>query len=118
MTVTEAALAAAFPGARLVVFGHLGDGNLHYNLSAPAGAAATAFIEHAPAVNRIVHDLVHAMAHSPGVLKCKVVRFNPMPAPSKQRVLIELCGQWPSDYSPMEGPDFELINANEVSLVS
>ena len=66
----------------------------------------------------LVHDLVHAMAHSPGVLKCKVVRFNSMPAPSKQRVLIELCGQWPSDYSPMEGPDFELINANEVSLVS
>ena len=29
---------------------------------------------------------VHAMAHSPGVLKCWMVRFNPMPAPSKQRV--------------------------------
>jgi FAD/FMN-containing dehydrogenase len=58
MTVTAAALAAAFPGARLVVFGHLGDGNLHYNLSAPEGAAATAFMEHAHAVNGIVHDLV------------------------------------------------------------
>ncbi len=32
---SDAALLAAFPGARLVVFGHLGDGNLHYNLSAP-----------------------------------------------------------------------------------
>ena len=35
-----AALGAAFPGARLVVFGHLGDGNLHYNLSAPEGVTA------------------------------------------------------------------------------
>ena len=33
----EHALSAAFPGVRYVVFGHLGDGNLHYNLSAPAG---------------------------------------------------------------------------------
>ena len=55
----EAALAGAFPGARLVVFGHLGDGNLHYNLAAPPGADAQKFMEHAPEVNRIVHDLVH-----------------------------------------------------------
>ena len=33
----------AFPGARLVVFGHLGDGNLHYNLSAPEGVDAARF---------------------------------------------------------------------------
>src|SRR6185295_5971059 len=36
----EQALDAAFPGVRYVVFGHLGDGNLHYNLSAPAGIDA------------------------------------------------------------------------------
>ncbi len=42
----QSALDAAFPGVRYVVFGHLGDGNLHYNLSAPPGAAAAAFIEH------------------------------------------------------------------------
>ncbi len=58
MAVTEVALATAFPGARLVVFGHLGDGNLHYNLSAPEGQAATAFMANAHAVNGIVHDLV------------------------------------------------------------
>lgn len=66
----------------------------------------------------LVHDLVHAMAHSPDVLKCQVVRYNPMPAPAKQRVLIELCGQWPSDFSPMEGSDFELLAPQEVSLIS
>jgi FAD/FMN-containing dehydrogenase len=58
MTECEAALMAAFPNARLVVFGHLGDGNLHYNLSSPEGVAAQAFMDNAHAVNRIVHDLV------------------------------------------------------------
>jgi len=58
---TDASLAHHFPGLRLVVFGHLGDGNLHYNLSPPAGGldrAAFAALE-AP-VNRLVHDAVHA----------------------------------------------------------
>ena len=64
----------------------------------------------------LVHDLVHAMANSPGVLKCKVVRFNPMPAPSKQRVLIELCGQWPDSYSPMEGDEFKLLNSDDLAM--
>jgi FAD/FMN-containing dehydrogenase len=49
----------AFPGTRLVVFGHVGDGNLHYNISAPDGQDAHAFMASAAAVNRIVHDLVH-----------------------------------------------------------
>jgi FAD/FMN-containing dehydrogenase len=52
------ALSRAFPGVRFVAFGHLGDGNLHYNLSAPEGVDATGFMAHAPAANRIVHDLV------------------------------------------------------------
>jgi FAD/FMN-containing dehydrogenase len=59
-------LGAAFPGVRFVVFGHLGDGNLHYNLSAPARTADEAFI--APAnlerAQRIVHDLVVARGGS------------------------------------------------------
>jgi FAD/FMN-containing dehydrogenase len=54
----DAALTAAFPGSRLVVFGHLGDGNLHYNLSAPEGVAAQSFLANAVAANRIVHDCV------------------------------------------------------------
>ena len=54
----DAALLAAFPGSRLVVFGHLGDGNLHYNLSGPEGADARDFMDNAEQANRIVHDLV------------------------------------------------------------
>jgi len=61
---SEAALCAAFSRARLVVFGHLGDGNLHYNLSAPEGGDAQSFMANAPAANRIVHDLVAAAGGS------------------------------------------------------
>jgi FAD/FMN-containing dehydrogenase len=56
---TDAALEAAIPGIRMVDFGHLGDGNLHYNVQAPEGLDAAAFLrEHEPAVNRIVFDAV------------------------------------------------------------
>ena len=52
------ALAAALPGVRFVTFGHLGDGNLHYNLAGPEGVAPDSFMANAPLANRIVHDLV------------------------------------------------------------
>jgi FAD/FMN-containing dehydrogenase len=54
---TDAALRAAFPGVRIVNFGHLGDGNLHYNVQAPEGQDAAAFLaanEHA--INTLVYD--------------------------------------------------------------
>ena len=60
----EAALAAALPGVRFVTFGHLGDGNLHYNLSAPDGMPPHDLMMRAPIANRIVHDLVHAASGS------------------------------------------------------
>ena len=60
----QAALSKALPGVRFVTFGHLGDGNLHYNLAAPAGQPAQRFMEHAPDANRIVHDLVNAAGGS------------------------------------------------------
>jgi FAD/FMN-containing dehydrogenase len=56
----ETALRAAFPGVRFVTFGHLGDGNLHYNLSAPEGTPPKDFMTGTAAANRIVHDLVAA----------------------------------------------------------
>jgi FAD/FMN-containing dehydrogenase len=61
VAATDAALEQAFPGVRLVDFGHLGDGNLHYNVQAPEGADGEAFLrEHEAAVNRIVYDAVVA----------------------------------------------------------
>ena len=49
-------------------------------------------------------DLVQVEA--PGSISLKVVRVNPMPAPSEQRVLVELSGQW-EKHEPMTGPDFQ-----------
>jgi FAD/FMN-containing dehydrogenase len=57
--LTDAQLHAAYPGARLVNYGHLGDGNLHYNVQAPAGADAEAFLrDDEKGVNTIVYDMV------------------------------------------------------------
>ncbi|MED5619989.1 FAD-binding oxidoreductase [Ideonella sp. BN130291] len=57
----DAALLERFPGARLVNFGHLGDGNLHYNLQAPEGVVADEFLAaHEAAVNALVYDAVQA----------------------------------------------------------
>ena len=56
---TDAALAQAIPGVRLVNFGHLGDGNLHYNVQAPLGVDAADFLrDFEPEVNRLVFDAV------------------------------------------------------------
>ncbi|OHC64638.1 MAG: hydroxyacid dehydrogenase [Rhodocyclales bacterium GWA2_65_19] len=60
----DAALLAAFPNVRIVCFGHIGDGNLHYNQSRPDAQSNSAFIAQTAAVNRIVHDLVHELGGS------------------------------------------------------
>lgn len=53
------AVAAAFPGVRPIAFGHLGDGNVHFNVRAPTGADDRAwFGAQAAAVSRFVHRLV------------------------------------------------------------
>jgi len=48
------------PGARLVAYGHLGDGNLHYNLSEPAGGDGGMLAARSGEIRRAVHDLVSA----------------------------------------------------------
>ena len=60
----DAALRAEFPDLRIVCFGHLGDGNLHYNLSKTDAQSNGEFIAQTPMANRIVHDLVHALGGS------------------------------------------------------
>ena len=56
---TDAQLARNIPGVRLVNFGHLGDGNLHYNVQAPEGSDAKAFLhEKEDWVNTMVYDAV------------------------------------------------------------
>ncbi len=54
----EAAVQEVSPGARVVCFGHMGDGNLHYNVSQPAGADPASFLGLYAAMNEAVHALV------------------------------------------------------------
>ncbi|MEI9916774.1 MAG: FAD-binding oxidoreductase [Methylovirgula sp.] len=52
------AVTAQIPGARLVAFGHLGDGNIHCNVSQPVGTDKAAFLARWGEVNEIVHGIV------------------------------------------------------------
>ena len=61
---TDALVAASYPEVRMVCFGHLGDGNLHYNVSPPPGGDPVAFLAHQPGINRIVYDSVARFAGS------------------------------------------------------
>lgn len=54
----DAALEAAYPGIRVVAFGHIGDGNIHYNPAQPVDMPGADFAAQREEVNRIVHDLV------------------------------------------------------------
>ena len=49
------AVEAFEPGARVCAFGHLGDGNIHFNVSQPLGADKAAFLERWDAMNEVVH---------------------------------------------------------------
>jgi FAD/FMN-containing dehydrogenase len=56
---TDAKLQQHFPDVRMVNYGHLGDGNLHYNVQAPANTDAEAFLrEQEGAMNALVYDVV------------------------------------------------------------
>jgi FAD/FMN-containing dehydrogenase len=52
------AVVAALPGARPVPFGHLGDGNIHFNISQPVSGDKAAFLARMDDVARLVHDMV------------------------------------------------------------
>jgi FAD/FMN-containing dehydrogenase len=69
------AVEAAMPGIRVVAFGHIGDGNIHFNLTQPVGADKATFLGAWEGMNRIVHDIVADMGgsvsaeHGIGLLK-------------------------------------------------
>jgi len=71
----DAAVVKLIPGSRPVPFGHLGDGNIHYNISQPVGADAADFLARWHEVNAVVFDIVLKMGgsisaeHGIGVLK-------------------------------------------------
>lgn len=57
-------LPSAFPGARILAFGHVGDGNLHYNVCHRNAGENPAFIARQAEVNRHVYDLVYSLGGS------------------------------------------------------
>ena len=58
----DAALRKAFPGIRIVAFGHMGDGNIHYNISMPDATQNPTFIEQQEAaVNGLVYAVVREL---------------------------------------------------------
>jgi len=69
------AVEAFAPGARLVPFGHLGDGNIHCNVSQPVGADKQAFLDRWYEMNEVVHAIVRRLdgsisaEHGIGTLK-------------------------------------------------
>jgi FAD/FMN-containing dehydrogenase len=70
-----AAVAVVYPDIRPIIFGHLGDGNLHFNFSRAAGTEPTAFAAETTRLNAIVHDIVRkhrgtiSAEHGLGVLR-------------------------------------------------
>ena len=62
---TDRELAQLIPGVRLVNFGHLGDGNLHYNVQGPEGAGSEQFLsDYEPRINEVVYRNVFALGGS------------------------------------------------------
>lgn len=56
-----AAVERAIPGVRVVAFGHVGDGNIHFNLSQPEAMDKSAFLALWEETNRLVHDIVQEL---------------------------------------------------------
>jgi len=75
----DAAVAALIPGSRPVPFGHMGDGNIHYNVSQPAGADTKAYLARWDEMNAAVHAVVMKFGgsisaeHGIGVMKRKLL---------------------------------------------
>lgn len=71
----DEAVTKLIPGARPFAFGHLGDGNIHYNVSQPVGADTAAYLERWHDVNHVVHGVVAKLGgsisaeHGIGILK-------------------------------------------------
>ena len=86
------AVEAHFPGARVLAFGHLGDGNVHFNVRAPAGRDDRDWIEReGPAIGAFVHDMVGAAGGSlsaeHGIGQTKLGEFARTAGPVRTGVL-------------------------------
>ncbi|MEO7055588.1 MAG: FAD-binding oxidoreductase [Caldimonas sp.] len=86
VAATDAEIARLFPGTRMVDFGHLGDGNLHYNVQGPAGEGSADFVHRSEAaINALVYAAVARRAgsisaeHGIGALKREALATHKSP---------------------------------------
>jgi len=76
----SSALLEKFPDIRIVAFGHMGDGNVHYNCGKSQPDDASRFFGESPEVNHIVYDVVNALGgsisaeHGLGALKVEEIK--------------------------------------------
>jgi FAD/FMN-containing dehydrogenase len=64
ITRGTALLESHMPGIRVFPFGHVGDGNIHFNVTQPVGMSKSEFHDHWEEINRLTHDLVMDMGGS------------------------------------------------------
>ncbi len=64
MEQASAKVEEAVPGIRICAFGHVGDGNMHFNLAQPEGGDGVAYKARQEEINRLVHDVVVSMGGS------------------------------------------------------
>jgi FAD/FMN-containing dehydrogenase len=82
----------AFPGVRVLAFGHLGDGNVHFNVRPPVGVDPRSWLEgQGAAVSSLVHDLVTAAGGSlsaeHGIGQTKLAEFARLADPVRTATL-------------------------------
>jgi FAD/FMN-containing dehydrogenase len=82
------------PGARVVCFGHLGDGNMHFNVSQPVGMDKQAYLARWSDMNQVVHDIVRSLNGSisaeHGIGRLKREEMNVIKSPVELAVMRDL----------------------------
>lgn len=96
MTETAAEVESRFPGTRVIAFGHLGDGNVHFNVRGPSGAGAAWLAAEGSAVSSFVHDAVAAAGGSlsaeHGIGQMKLAEFARLADPARLSALRAIKG--------------------------
>ena len=91
--ITEASkrVKELLPGIRPCPFGHIGDGNIHYNLTQPRDISKNEFMSYSSDLNRVVHDLVTEMDGSisaeHGIGLIKKSELNHYASPVKMKIM-------------------------------
>jgi len=61
LVMADKIIQTEMPDARVCAFGHMGDGNMHYNITQPEGSDTAEFLARQPEINSLIHDLVVKM---------------------------------------------------------